>query len=658
MKKTQIGWWVFILFAFAKANSQILINEIDADTPSTNDKQFVELKTENPYQLLDGYVLVFFNGRAPSDMSYAAIDLDGLRSDNNGLIVLGSSKTVPAVDRRIIEAQIQLGADAVAVYLGDDIDFPEGTIPTDVNLIDALVYGTDDADDIALMQSLRVSIQHNENANNRKTEESIQRNLDGSFSIKAPTPHYDNNLEAPPYIGLDFNITPTGNLKEGDSFTISFQLDRESTVDISTTFSLSNSGFNQEDYTGTTQLLIPAGTTTQMLDFTIINDSFDEGDEFLEVNLSNNLPDNFKRLSDNQRVLVIDDDFTMASYGNPDQPTYQLVASTAPVDYYDRLIDKSAKALEDEITAIIAERGVVRHHNYADMIEILKKADQSALNSNKVWLLYTEEERRSVNFQGQQRRESQWNREHIYSRSRGGFDSVQDLDDVADGITIWEETSVDSLRHGNSDAHHLRATDPGENSSRSAQNYPEYSGPTGTRGSWKGDVARSIFYMSQRYKYSTGEMLQIVNGNPSTRMGLIGDLNTLLEWHRQDPPDDFEMHRNNVIYQWQRNRNPFIDLPELAEYIWGNRQNQAFTLSNARAAISRVSIFPNPTTGSFKIVSINQPTILSIIDMTGRTITKQLIATDKRLEMDLESGIYLIHLSNNEGQQSIKLIKN
>ena len=48
-----------------------------------------------------------------------------------------------------------------------------------------------------------------------------------------------------------------------------------------------------------------------------------------------------------------------------------------------------------------------------------------------------------------------------------------------------------------------------------------------------------------------------------TNLSNIGDLATLLQWHELDPVDDFEINRNNLIYGFQNNRNPFIDHPEL-----------------------------------------------------------------------------------------------
>ena len=58
-------------------------------------------------------------------------------------------------------------------------------------------------------------------------------------------------------------------------------------------------------------------------------------------------------------------------------------------------------------------------------------------------------------------------------------------------------------------------------------------------------------------------------GNTYTPEGAImGKLSVLLNWHKEDPVDDFERNRNEVIYGYQRNRNPFIDHPEFVHYIF------------------------------------------------------------------------------------------
>ncbi len=647
---------IIIVFAFAKANSQIHINEIDTDTPSVNDAQFIELKTAQAFQSLDGYILVLFNGRDNLNRSYYSISLDGLTSDINHLIVLGSSKTVPAVDLLLPETVIQIGADAIAIYQDDVERFPENTLPTQENLIDALAYDTDDTDDVELLQALGLENQYNENQNGMKTTQSIQRIENGGYEVKDPTPHSRNDITTPDYNGINFRLNPNNEIEEGESFSITFTLDKPAENDLILPFTLANDAFDNQDYRGSTQLVIPTGEQFVTYNYTTIDDSIDEGDELLLVNVSNATPSGYKRLVDLQELLVIDNDFTVSDYGNPINPTYDRIQSSAPTDYYDSLNNTAGEELSQRITNLIAQSGVVRHHNYADVISILKEADRSADNSNKVWLLYLEEERRSINFQGKERKEGQWNREHIFSRSRGGYNSIKDLDEMPDGIDVWEESNVDSLRHGNSDAHHLRATDPSENSSRGAKNYPDYNGPEDTAGSWKGDVARSIFYMAHRYKYTDSQLLQVINGDPTTGIGAIGDLKTLLEWHRKDPPDDFEMNRNNVIYKWQRNRNPFIDIPQLSDYIWGEQAGEVFTLSTSNNLATAVRIYPNPTKGVLHLENIQQPTSINILDTMGRICYRNRIERDVRIELNLSSGLYFIELGSYLGKRITKLV--
>jgi hypothetical protein len=649
---------IAVVFAFAKANSQIIINELDADTPSIDFEEFVELKTPNPFEPLDGYIMVLFNGSGSNTTgkgrSYYVEDLDGLITDSNGLVVLGSSQVSPAVDRLLQRDgnTIQNGADAVAIYLGEPEDFPEFTFANQNNLIDALVYGTNDPDAIELLNLLGETVQYNEGSGNNT--KSLQLKADGTYEAKVPTPHSLNDATEPSYIGLNFLITATENLNEGDFFSLTFTLTKPAPQDFNQNFTLGNGTFNTDDYTGTTSISIPQGGTSQQLDFNLINDDLDEGDEFMKVSIGNSLPAGYKRLKDNALYLVIDDDFKVAAYGNPLNPTYGLVESSQPDGYYDALDGLASPQLEQAITSIIAETGVVREHTYSDITNILKDADASPANSNKLWLLYTEIERRDVDFQESSIPDGKWNREHIFPRSRGGYESI-DLDEIADGIEVWVETSVDSLRHGNSDAHHLRPTDSRTNSSRGNRNYglatTQYNGPDGSQGSWHGDVARSAFYMQMRYKG-----IEVVDGDPAANLGLMGDLFTLLEWHRQDPPDDFEMNRNNVIYPWQKNRNPFIDNPDLVEYIWGNKAGETYTLSSGTEQLNQILVYPNPADGFLNLRNITAPTEIRVYDSLGRLALKQTTVQDIRVDLNLSSGIYLLQLKTGQGSMTQKIV--
>lgn len=51
----------------------------------------------------------------------------------------------------------------------------------------------------------------------------------------------------------------------------------------------------------------------------------------------------------------------------------------------------------------------------------------------------------------------------------------------------------------------------------------------------------------------------------------------LMKWHREDPVSQKEIDRNEAVFGFQNNRNPFIDRPELAEYLWGSKKGEAYT---------------------------------------------------------------------------------
>ncbi len=288
------------------------------------------------------------------------------------------------------------------------------------------------------------------------------------------------------------------------------------------------------------------------------------------------------------------------------------------------------------------------------MIDILKEADQHPLNSNQVWLLYTEQPRPKLDFQTSGGSSvGLWNREHTYPRSRGGFDDIE-ADEIADGIDVWVTTKADSLRHANSDGHGIRATDGPENSSRGNQDYGEYSGPSGNLGSWKGDVARSIFFLTIRYNG-----LEVVAGDPdNSTVGELGDLDILLDWHRNDPPDDYEMNRNNVVYEWQFNRNPFIDEPDLAEYIWGTNIGDTWmnSLSVADAALAQIKLYPNPSQGQFVIAAGDQEGQLDIYNSLGQQMHSQAFEGTTEVDAALSSGMYMIRLETANGVTTRRLL--
>lgn len=641
----------FLLFA-CFATGQVVINELDSDTDSIDDLEFIELKTPSPFQSLDGYVLMLFNGSSSgNDSSYFAYDLDGFATNINGTIVIGSTTVSPVPGILISENVIQNGADAVAVYSGNPSDFPEGTQATTVNLIDALVYGTNDSDDTGLMALLGISAQIDEDLNNDKEFESIQRNNDGTYSVGSPTPGALNDGSGVDLNGVSFSVLQT-QYNEGDGFNITFTTEDNVSSALTINFNLNNAGFDSSDFTGNTSVTIPSGSNTATASISTINDNIDEGDEVILINMGT-LPNTFVELNDNMKIRLVDDDFTTATFGTPLNPTYGVVQSTAPSGYYNSLDNLSGMVLKQAIQDIIANENVVRAQTYADVVDILMEADQNPANSNQVWLVYTEQGRPKLDYEGFWDGAETWNREHTYPRSRGGFYSIEE-DDIADGPNVFWNTNADSLRHGNSDAHALRAADSGENSSRGNQDYGEYSGPSGNDESFKGDVARSVFYMAVRYNG-----LDVVSGNPSDNTtGQLGNLDSLLVWHRQDPPDDFEMNRNNVVYTWQKNRNPFIDYPDLVEYIWGNQQGNAWDqpMGTNENNFARLVLYPNPTSGKINIMGLSGKAKLILYSISGKKLLEKTIQENTSLDLDLPTGIYLVKIIGEKTALSKKII--
>lgn len=202
MKKLYFLFFTMFL-ATSATFAQVVINEIDADTPGTDMAEFIELKG-TPNASLNGYVVVLYNGS--NDTSYAAFDLDGKTLDANGFFILGNAGIISGDDIDIGASNaLQNGADAVAIYTGDDTDFPAGTAVTSTNLVDAIVYGTADGDDAELLAGLGETVQYDESANGANSTESLQLNTAGdAYETKVPTFRAENDAAV-----CDLSLTTT-----------------------------------------------------------------------------------------------------------------------------------------------------------------------------------------------------------------------------------------------------------------------------------------------------------------------------------------------------------------------------------------------------------------------------------------------------------------
>lgn len=238
-----------------------------------------------------------------------------------------------------------------------------------------------------------------------------------------------------------------------------------------------------------------------------------------------------------------------------------------PSGYYNTAENKSGVSLKASLNDIISGHTTF---SYSQCWDILQVTDQDPNNATNVIGLYSGF---TMNGPAEYANGAGWNREHVWAKSRGDFGTS---------------------RGAGTDLHHLRAEDVSTNSARNNRNFGEgttryvdgsgnYQGSTDsfTNGSswiWeprdevKGDVARMIFYMAVRYEGENGdpdlELTDEILSNTDKRP-LQGQLGVLLTWHAQDPVDNAERLRNDRVYGYQNNRNPFIDRPEFVGLIWG-----------------------------------------------------------------------------------------
>ena len=200
--------------------------------------------------------------------------------------------------------------------------------------------------------------------------------------------------------------------------------------------------------------------------------------------------------------------------------------------------------------------------------------------------------------------QNQWgiNQEHVWAKSCGFQDESPAAGARGDLMHLWAGNGrVNGDTHSNYYYGYVDKTKSYDNAGSYAStlsgNLKGYSKTLGgsvtvfePQNSDKGDIARAIFYMAARYNYLSGSdsdgidagnpNLEIVNNvtswqnsgyqSTTTTTGKMGILQDLLKWNEDDPPDEFEIHRNNLLYNnFTNNRNPFIDFPNWANAIWG-----------------------------------------------------------------------------------------
>lgn len=253
---------------------------------------------------------------------------------------------------------------------------------------------------------------------------------------------------------------------------------------------------------------------------------------------------------------------------------------TDPLTYYEDITAASGVELLGELHDLLATTHRT-YTTYADCKNPVYVANTDSDYNGEVMEFYSQT---SIDASWGGGKQGTWNREHVWCKSLSN--------------DVWDES------YGGSDMHHIRPVESGLNSARNNSPYGEVvcssanalyyedsnNNPVALGGhkendvfepldNVKGDVARIIFYLYTHYNdYSN------VGGTTNGSGGKFGDLDfsfivdgseeqaieTLLAWNELDPVSQQEEDRNEAVASYQGNRNPFIDHPEYADYIWGD----------------------------------------------------------------------------------------
>ena len=251
------------------------------------------------------------------------------------------------------------------------------------------------------------------------------------------------------------------------------------------------------------------------------------------------------------------------------------VAATAdiPEGYYNRLDGKTGSELKQAVHDVINPHTTIS--SYSALPQYFQQTDVYP-ESDRWWDMYSNVIRYIPSFSG-------LNREHAFPKSWwGGLTSTPAYIDLnhlypSDGPANQAKSNYPLGEVGGTPKFDNNVTKVG---------YPVSGQGGGAQyvfepdDEYKGDFARTYFYMATCYSnltWATKYLWMIQQNDYPTLTGWAVDL--LLRWAREDGVSQKEIERNEVVYGYQNNRNPFIDFPELAEYIWGNRIGEDFHVS-------------------------------------------------------------------------------
>ncbi|MEG2803009.1 endonuclease [Stenotrophomonas sp.] len=290
--------------------------------------------------------------------------------------------------------------------------------------------------------------------------------------------------------------------------------------------------------------------------------------------------------------------FTVASTtGNPDPGNPDPGNPGNPGEYYSRVNTSTPSQLRCSLHETIKGHTAYPYSGSGTSTwTILEMADEDPNDSGKILDAYRNRSYTKVSGRAGTGSGLTYNREHTWPNSLGFASTTGDKGlpyaPYTDTHMLYLTDAQWNADRGNKpfgkcDANcGERATESNNGVGGGSGGYPGNSNwvrtPDGNGGTFevwgrrKGDMARAVMYMAIRYEGGkdaktgqsepdlelTDDRAKIVKTSASP--AYMGLLSTLIEWHLSDPPDAAERARNEVVFSFQGNRNPFIDHPEWA----------------------------------------------------------------------------------------------
>lgn len=291
-----------------------------------------------------------------------------------------------------------------------------------------------------------------------------------------------------------------------------------------------------------------------------------------------------------------------------------------PAGYYSSINGKAEADLKTALFNLINPHSQVS--SYTALPSYFQKTDVYP-NSTRWWDMYSDIPLYAPNFNG-------LNREHSFPKSWwGGSTTIPVYVDLFHLYPSERDANMAKsnyplgvvIDNGSQFNNTVSMVGKGQNSGGAAYVFEPAN-------EYKGDFARTYFYVVTAYQNLTWKYTYMAqNGNYPTLQPWAIEL--LLKWHRQDPVSEKEILRNEAVYKIQNNRNPFIDHPELAEYIWGNMKGQIFNDTS------------DPSTGTPTLISPVQGMVLDFGQVAlGNSATAQLFFKGEKLKGYFEFTIY------------------